>query len=151
MRACVLLLALILPCFCDNNHSPNLRLINKDEINKQFFPDELKPKTVWAKFVDIIPPDNGGTFGDLITNPRQNGDSLLLRDVALLPNMYSDEQNFLWLGQLNGRIITSVRVLNFGRHRAYTRRIDIAGPNAQVIFGVMPLNDPRLLIEVYGF
>lgn len=69
----------------------------------------------------------------------------------MLPEISSDVQEVQWYAVTSARRITSVRVLNFGRERAYAVRIDVAGNEAQAILRISPNYDPRIMIEVYGF
>ncbi|XP_030753834.1 uncharacterized protein LOC115880692 [Sitophilus oryzae] len=92
-----------------------------------------------------------GNTGDLIYRYRESQDILQIREVIVLPQLSSDEQEVQWYAVTDARRITTVRVLNFGRQRAYTLRIDVAGNEAQVILRVPPNYDPRIMIEVYGY
>ncbi|XP_066156357.1 uncharacterized protein [Euwallacea fornicatus] len=99
-----------------------------------------------------IAADNGyGNPGDLIYRYRESNDVLQIREVIVLPEISSDIQEVQWYAVTPARRITSVRVLNFGRERAYTLRIDVAGNEAQAILRIPPNYDPRILIEAYGF
>nr|XP_023021592.1 uncharacterized protein LOC111509962 [Leptinotarsa decemlineata] len=98
-----------------------------------------------------LPPDNGGNYGDLIYKFRENKDTLLLREVVITDQLSSYEQNIRWTVSISGAQVTSVRVLNFGRSRAYCLRIDVAAGDVQIFLRVPVLGDPRVMIEVYGY
>lgn len=98
-----------------------------------------------------IPQDYGGNYGDLILRYREDGDILLLRELLLIEELSASEVDIEWLATLNARRISSVRVLNIGRERAYCARIGIAERRAQVLLRVAPKRDPRVLVEIYGF
>lgn len=70
--------------------------------------------------------------------------------MIVLSEISSDVQEVQWYVVTNVRRITSVRVLNFGRERAYAVRIDVAGNEAQAILRIPSNYDPRIMIEVYG-
>ncbi|CAG9854826.1 unnamed protein product [Phyllotreta striolata] len=99
----------------------------------------------------VIPRDTGGNYGDLIYKFRSNSDTLLLREVVIADELYSNEQDLRWTVSINGARITSVRVLNFGRERAFCLRIDVAAGDAEVVLRIPSLVDPRVMIEIYGF
>lgn len=63
----------------------------------------------------------------------------------------SEEQDIRWYVTISGARISSVRVLNFGRNRAYCLRIDVASGDVQVVLRILPLTDPRVMIEIYGY
>ncbi|XP_050307137.1 uncharacterized protein LOC126743908 [Anthonomus grandis grandis] len=99
----------------------------------------------------IYTADNGyGNPGDLIYRYRESNDVLQIREVIVLPEISSDVQEVQWYAVTQARRITSVRVLNFGRERAYALRIDVAGNEVQAILRIPPNYDPRVIIEVYG-
>ncbi|KAJ8961005.1 hypothetical protein NQ318_020309 [Aromia moschata] len=98
-----------------------------------------------------VPPDNGGNYGDLIHRYRENRDRLLLREVVVIRQLSSVEQDLQWTVSISGARVSSVRVLNFGRERAYGLRIDVAGGDVQAIIRIPPLYDPRIMIEIYGY
>ncbi|CAH0557359.1 unnamed protein product [Brassicogethes aeneus] len=152
MKSILILFALFVQCLCENNVTTTLKLWDKTLPTKSTLRNNMKPDSVTAKETVSLPPDQGGNYGDLIYRSRQNGDSLLVRDVVLIPSLDANEQDFQWYTSLpNARSISSVRMLNIGRQRAYTLRIDVAGQDAQVVFRVPSYADPRVLIEVYGY
>lgn len=81
---------------------------------------------------------------------RESNDVLQIREVIVLPEISSDVQEIQWYAVTRASRITSVRVLNFGRERAYTLRIDVAGNEVQTILRIPSNYDPRIMIEVYG-
>lgn len=150
MYRLVLFATLVATCLCDDTPTPTLKVLTKQEF--QDLSAKRNGDTVWASETVSVPPDNGGNYGDLVYRARTNGDRLLVRDVVLLPSLDSFEQDIQWYTSISGaRTISTVRVINIGRERAYTLRIDVAGQDAQVIFRVPSYQDPRLLIEVYGY
>ncbi|KAJ3654068.1 hypothetical protein Zmor_013282 [Zophobas morio] len=98
-----------------------------------------------------VPPDRGGNYGDLIYRYRENGDVLLLREVVVIDELSPSELEVQWYGSLKARRISSVRVLNVGRERAFCARIDVAGAEVAALLRLPPGCDPRVLIEIYGF
>lgn len=75
----------------------------------------------------------------------------MLRELVINQELASVEQDVHWSVSISGARITSVRVMNIGRERAYCLRIDVAGGDVQAIIRIPPLIDPRVLIEIYGY
>ncbi|KAJ8921106.1 hypothetical protein NQ315_015904 [Exocentrus adspersus] len=121
------------------------------EESSQVISAGIDGETVLADVSRGVPPDNGGNYGDLVYRYREQKDRLLLREVVISQQLSSSEQDIHWSVSISGARINSVRVLNFGRQRAYCLRIDVAGSDAQAVIRVPPLFDPRIMIEIYGY
>ncbi|EFA04326.2 hypothetical protein TcasGA2_TC014619 [Tribolium castaneum] len=98
-----------------------------------------------------VPPDRGGNYGDLIYRTRENGDGLLLRELVVLGELSAYELEVQWYARVDAHRVSSVRVLNLGRERAFCERVDVLGAEVQTWLRVAPRYDPRVLIEIYGF
>jgi len=103
----------------------------------------------------LAPPDDlSGDFGDLLYRWRQPGDELLLRETFLNDKESYKEQIVFWSGNFNRTYITSVRSLNFGRERGWTRSIHVYNKTSVDvdINVIIPANTTvRLFFEVYGY
>lgn len=131
-----------------------LRILTPQESSKIFstgdkqFETKLQEQSAKS---GALPPDNGGNYGDLVYRGREEGDVLVFREVVINQELESQVKDLRLYASLAVRRITSVRVLNLGRERGYTLRIDVVGNEFQTIVRIAPYFDPRLLIEVYGF
>ncbi|KAF7266325.1 uncharacterized protein LOC143203212 [Rhynchophorus ferrugineus] len=135
----------------DTTTKTYVKLLKEGEAAKEVAGFAAK-KAVETKLGDDVTrfQDGYGNPGDLVYRYRESSDILQIRDVIVLPEISSDVQEVQWYAITRARRITSVRVLNFGRERAYTLRIDVAANEAQVILRIPPNYDPRIMIEVYG-
>ncbi|KAL3284482.1 hypothetical protein HHI36_018643 [Cryptolaemus montrouzieri] len=99
-----------------------------------------------------LPYDDGsGNWGDKVYQQRQDGDDLLLRDLVIA-NVSSLNQNIQYSVEFSKKqSITSVRLINVGRQRAYCTSITIGSRKNVDVFYTIPANkDPRVFIELYG-
>ncbi|KAF2894940.1 hypothetical protein ILUMI_11236 [Ignelater luminosus] len=104
----------------------------------------------------IIPPDDGsGAYGDLIYMQGNQLGSLLLSEILLNVNISSEEEIVFWKQMFYSKCVSHVRVLNFGRERAFTKYIyanytKSEGTNVDINV-IIPANKAvRMIIEVYG-
>ncbi|RZB73494.1 hypothetical protein BDFB_006499 [Asbolus verrucosus] len=145
----------VVRCFVSGSqHTSGLKILTPEEARNliETKTDRRESQTASAKEVSrYIPQDTGGNYGDLICRYRENGDVLLLRELVIIDELSPSEQDVQWYASLNARRISSVRVLNIGRERAYCYRIEVAGADALAYVRVPPRHDPRVLIEIYGF
>ncbi|KAG5877162.1 hypothetical protein JTB14_031773 [Gonioctena quinquepunctata] len=137
---------------CAHNITTELKKVPSEDYLQEITRDKdgVEFETRFAEGKSV-PPDNGGNYGDLIYKYRENKDTLLLREVVITEALSSYEQDIRWTVSISGGRVTSVRVLNFGRSRAYCLRIDVAAGDVQIFLRIPPLGDPRVMIEVYGY
>lgn len=76
---------------------------------------------------------------------------LLLNEMVINEALSSTTIDINWTVSIPGARISSVRVLNLGRQRAYCVRIDVQGGDIQAILRLQPYYDPRVLIQVFGY
>lgn len=98
-----------------------------------------------------VPQDTGGNYGDLLHLRRQNGDELLTRETIVNEHVDSDYQELHYYAYFRAKI-TAVRVLNFGRQRAYTTEVASDGSEGHVdaYMVIAPRYSIRTFVEVYG-
>ncbi|KAL3284481.1 hypothetical protein HHI36_018642 [Cryptolaemus montrouzieri] len=147
--------------FAQNNHQKQLKmskvtlalcvlLLASYVIASSKFSTELK--AVQPLTDTPLPYDDGsGNWGDKVYQQRQDGDDLLLRDLVIA-NVSIFQQDLQYSVQFSKKqAITSVRLINVGRQRAYCTSITIGGKKNVDVFFTIPANkDPRVFIELYG-
>lgn len=105
----------------------------------------------------IIPPDDGSSsFGDLIYSEPRNLDKVLLNEIFLNYNVSSDEHIVFWKKRFYKKCVSHVKVLNFGRERAFAKSISIShekydGDTVDIIVLIPANKEVRMIFEAFGY
>ncbi|KAF2894941.1 hypothetical protein ILUMI_11237 [Ignelater luminosus] len=104
----------------------------------------------------IIPPDDGaGSYGDLIYSEPRSLDDLLLREIFVNYNVSNEEQIVFWNKMFWSKCVNHVKVLNFGRDRAFTKYVYVnntmhQGGNVDINLLIPVGKEVRMFFEVFG-
>ncbi|KAL3284484.1 hypothetical protein HHI36_018645 [Cryptolaemus montrouzieri] len=99
-----------------------------------------------------LPYDDGTTnWGDQVYKKKNDGDTLLLRDLVIYPTVSSNDQNIQYSAKFsNQQHITSVRFINVGRQRAYCEDINVNSDGVEIDFIIPAGKDVRVFVEIYA-
>ncbi|KAL3284485.1 hypothetical protein HHI36_018646 [Cryptolaemus montrouzieri] len=111
----------------------------------------VEQKEVFANHT--LPDDDGTTnWGDQVQNARQDGDSLIFRDLVIWPKISSKNQVMYYDVMSDTPLnITTARFINVGRQRAYCVDLIINDDGINTYYIIPPEKDIRVFVEIYGF
>lgn len=105
----------------------------------------------------IIPPDDGSaSYGDLIYSKPRKLDTALHKEVFVNYDVSSEEYIVFWSRMFHRECVSHVRVLNFGRERAFAKSINVEyqgsqGEKVDIILLIPANKEIRMIIEAYGY
>lgn len=90
--------------------------------------------------------------GDLMHLARADGDELLLRESVINEEVSAATRNLYWYGHFRVPL-SHVRILNFGKFRAFTKLIASINDmgRTEAVIEVPANRSIRIFVEVYGY